>query len=175
MKSTDPKYMICWLAKRYCNEDISLIENYETMIADYTQKWCCHHRREIDENKSASQLIAENLYYNRPPSELIFMTKSEHSALHAKLHMKGKPKSEATKKKMSDAMKGNQNAVGERSEATKKKISEAKKGNKYALGMHWWNNGVKQVYCKECPEGYGPGRLKRNKPDSYESGLPAAE
>lgn len=165
MKSNDPKYIICWKAKRYCREDITLIENYGRMIADYTQIWCCHHRREIEENKSKSQLIEEGLYYSRPSSELIFLTSSEHTRLHktgvtysedikkklSDAH-KGKTLSEETKKKMSEAKKN-------MSEDTKKKIGEAMKGNKYNLGKHWWNNGIKNVLAKECPEGYEPGRI----------------
>ena len=34
-------------AKRFCNEDISLIENYDKAIVDNTQTWHCHHRAEI--------------------------------------------------------------------------------------------------------------------------------
>ena len=33
-------------AKAYCRDDISLIENYDKAIADKTQVWDCHHRRE---------------------------------------------------------------------------------------------------------------------------------
>ena len=43
--------------KRYCCEDISLIENYEKAIADITQIWVCHHRFEIDKGYSRKQLI----------------------------------------------------------------------------------------------------------------------
>ena len=31
-----------------------------------------------------------------------------------------------------------------------------------AFGRCWWNNGVEQKYCKECPgDGYVKGMLKR--------------
>jgi len=65
-----------------CCEDPSLIKNYELAINDDTQIWDCHHRLEIDEKKSAQQLKNENRYYNRPASELIFLTKSDHWTLH---------------------------------------------------------------------------------------------
>lgn len=73
-------------AKRFCSEDISLIENYHQAIADEEKMWDIHHRRECDENGrtlfTRKQLIDMNLYLNRPASELIFVTKSMHRKLH---------------------------------------------------------------------------------------------
>ena len=73
-------------AKRYCSEDVSLIENYHEAIADQTKMWDIHHRRECDENGQTlftkKQLIEMNLYFERPASELIFVTKSVHKKLH---------------------------------------------------------------------------------------------
>lgn len=141
------------LVKEYCREDISLIQNYQKAIEDDTQTWHCHHRLEVcDENgkerslqKSRDELIAENLYYNRPASELIFLTKSEHRSLHMK-HMsiygynhkkvtghgtmKGKHLTEEAKKKLSEAHKGKApwNKGIPMSEETRKKLSEAHKG-----------------------------------------------
>ena len=37
-------------AKRFCSEDISLIENYNEAISDEEKMWDIHHRRECDEN-----------------------------------------------------------------------------------------------------------------------------
>ena len=31
--------------KKFCNEDISLIENYNKAISDSNQTWDCHHRK----------------------------------------------------------------------------------------------------------------------------------
>lgn len=80
-------------AKRYCSEDISLIENYHEAIADQTRTWEIHHRRECDENGrtlfTKKQLIEMNFYYNRPASELIFVTKSIHNKLHREIRGKG--------------------------------------------------------------------------------------
>lgn len=69
--------------KSYCSEDISLIENYEEAIKSDTH-YDCHHRLEIQNGiiKSAKQLEEEGLYWNRPASELIFLTHSEHISLH---------------------------------------------------------------------------------------------
>ena len=37
--------MICeHYARKFCCEDISLIENYALAVADTTQTWDCHHR-----------------------------------------------------------------------------------------------------------------------------------
>ena len=87
--------------KAYCSEDISLIENYALAIADTTQTWDCHHRGEILPcgRFSPNDLTKFGLYFNRPASELIFLTKAEHSSLHKR----GVPLSEATKKAIGEA------------------------------------------------------------------------
>ena len=169
-------------AKIYCKDDISLIENYDKAIADDTQVWDCHHRRETI--YSAKELIDIGEYYNRPACELIFLTKSEHTRLHhlGKHHsaetrhkisesnsgeknpLFGKHHSAEARKKMSESKKGKH-----RSEETRKKISEAKKGkhrsaetrNKMSearKGKHWYNNGMQNVFTYECPEGFVQGR-----------------
>lgn len=73
--------MICKYISKFCCEDAALIENYEEALADI-ETWDLHHRREIDENLRADELKQMGLYYNRPASELIFLTKSEHMSLH---------------------------------------------------------------------------------------------
>ena len=121
-------------AKAFCRDDISLIENYDKAIADKTQTWHCHHRRETI--FSRKDLIDIGEYYNRPACELIFLTPLEHHRLHhlgkhlsAETRKKmseariNKPKSSETRKKMSEAQKGKH-----RSEETRKKIGEAQKG-----------------------------------------------
>ena len=74
------------MAKRYCSEDISLIENYQEAIDDEERMWEIHHRRECDSEGrtlfTCKQLIEMGLYLNRPASELIFVTRSMHSKLH---------------------------------------------------------------------------------------------
>ena len=116
MKSNDPKYVICKNAKKYCSEDISLIENYAEMMADNTQTWCCHHRREIDENKSRSSLIKEGRYFGVPACELIFLTASDHKSLHKK----GVSLSDEAKQHISEAMKVAMNRPD-----TKKRLKDA--------------------------------------------------
>ena len=171
-------------AKSFCREDLSLIENYDKAIADDTQTWHCHHRRETIFSKS--DLIEIGEYYNRPACELIFLTPFE----HIRLHQLGKNVSEETRKKMSESRKGeNHPMFGKHlstehrknlSEAlkgkylsaeTRKKMSEAHKGKHRSAetskkiaearkGNHWYNNGVKSILAKTCPEGFVPGRLK---------------
>ena len=66
--------------KSFCKDDISLIENYDKAIADQTQTWICHHRRETI--YTSDELIEIGEYYHRPVSELIMLTRSEHAAIH---------------------------------------------------------------------------------------------
>ena len=117
-------------AKKFCCEDLSLIENYKLAINDNTQTWECHHRGEVLPCGRFSQddLKKFGLYYKRPAAELIFLTPSEHRQLHnkgvPKLYLKGVPKSEEHKKAISEAKKG-----VPKSEEHKKALSEALKGH----------------------------------------------
>ena len=80
-------------AKRYCSEDVSLIENYKEAISDEERIWDIHHRRESDSEGrtlfTKKQLIEMNLYLNRPASELIFVTRAMHNKLHREMRGKG--------------------------------------------------------------------------------------
>ena len=112
-------------AKRFCNEDISLIENYDKAIADNTHTWHCHHRNEIKILPSGMSVLCSRKelkdngrYYNCPANELIFLTQSEHRRLHD-IHI-----SEETRKKRSYSLKGKH-----LSEETRRKMSEVRKGN----------------------------------------------
>lgn len=161
--------------KQYC-KDYEKIENYEKAKKDNFEGWHCHHRLEThtpdgerrDVDIGYKELKALGMYYNRPASELIFLTESEHNAFK-----KGKPKSEETKKKMREAQKGKPKSEETRkkmshswdydkhfSAETRKKMREAKKGNTYAKGMRWYNDGKINKRCYECPDGFIPGRLK---------------
>lgn len=168
--------------RHYC-EDIENVENFEKAKKDNFKGWDCHHRLEThnsdgerrEVNISRKELIALDMYYNRPSSELIFLTTKEHNTLHHK----GKLISEEHKKKVSEAGKGNKRALGykhseeikkkiseahngkPRSEETKKKIAEASKGNKNVRGTRWYNNGKISKRAKDCPDGFVPGRIKK--------------
>ena len=151
------------LAKAYCRDDITLIENYDKADYDTTQSWHCHHRRETI--YSAKELIEIGEYYNRPACELIFLTPLEHYRLHYSGEksprcgkpstFKGKHHSEETRKKMSEARKGkNHPFFGKHhSEKTRRKMSKAH------IGKHWYNNGVISVLARECPDGFVKGRI----------------
>lgn len=142
-------------AKNYCEDDISLIENYDIAV-NSKEKWDCHHRLETDLNVNRQYLIDNDLYYNRPASELIFFTHGEHTMVHLKgkhqteehkmkkaESMKGKQRTEETRKKMSESHKDKQHT-----DETKRKMSESRKGmpspNK---GKHWKViNGKREYY-----------------------------
>ena len=137
--------------KKYCSEDPSIIENCELAINDHTQTWEIHHRGEILPcgRYTPKDLIKFGLYYSRPASELIFLTKAEHTRLHnngvpkSEEHKKaigeahkGVPKSEEHKKAIGEALKGVQR--GPMSEAHKKALSNSLKGipRPYLKGVH---------------------------------------
>lgn len=95
-------------AKRFCSEDISLIENYQQAISDQTRTWDIHHRKECDSEGrtlfTKKQLKEINLYVKRPASELIFVTRSMHSKLHREMCSNGggsEAAKEAAKEKLS--------------------------------------------------------------------------
>ena len=115
-------------------------------------------------------------------SDLIFITHSDHSKLHNKLQdyhngnsnpMFGKHHSEEAKKKMSLRHKGRDTWMKGKhhSAESKKKLSECRIGKHYpklsevkkGLHLHWYNNGVKSILAKTCPEGFVPGRIVCNK------------
>ena len=165
--------------ERYCKE-YENIENYQKAKADNFKGWSCHHRLETHNSDGERRLVdisykelkALGMYYNRPPEELIFLRKGEHSKLHNKGEnhpMYGKHHSAESIQKISEAKKGEKNAFygKHHSEESKKRISEAMKGNKYALGntaakgTHWYNNGKINIRAKECPPGFVPGRLRK--------------
>ena len=86
--------------KAYCSEPLSHIENYQEAMNDPTRTWVIHHRKEIDNGvfRTPGELIENGMYWHRPASELIFLTKSEHSRIHLQ-----NPEIRA---KMSSSMKG---------------------------------------------------------------------
>lgn len=87
-------YMIRKNMKALCSEDPSLIENYDKAVADTENLWVCHHRLELDEEgktvHSKQELIDMGMYWKRPASELIFLTVSDHMALHMNDEVKEK-------------------------------------------------------------------------------------
>lgn len=154
--------------KCFCRSP-ELIENYDKAIADITQIWVCHHKLETHNSDGEKRLVdlsicelkALGAYYDRPPEELIFLTRAEHRSLHAK----GRALGEKTKAKISTAKKGkptwNKGKFGYKtqpcSEETKAKISDAHKGMRHSeeakakmsasrKGKHWKLVDGKRVY-----------------------------
>lgn len=175
--------MICKtkkVLKRFCCEDISLIENYKLAV-NSNEQYDCHHRLEIQEDGvllSMQQLKDMNLYYHRPASELIFLSHKEHMRLHAlyisdetrqkrsesqlgeKNHRFGKKMSPENILKQSERMLGNipwNKGKSVWSNEHNKMISEKCKG------YFWWNNGVIEIKSKTCPDGFIRGRIYSRK------------
>ena len=141
-------------ANIYCCENISKIENYNKALAAKTT-WDIHHKREITENKSKQQLIDEDLYFNRPADELIFLSRNEHNRIHRDHNPKsminwikagsdavrGVNKTDEHKQKISDSLKeyfkshDHWNKGGTVSDEVKQKIS-------YTINKKWANNEI---------------------------------
>lgn len=66
---------------------IDLIENYELAKTENFVGWDIHHKLEVNNDyiNTVTDLKLMNLYYDRPPEELIWLTNSEHHALHMKM------------------------------------------------------------------------------------------
>ena len=124
--------MINKRVRRFCCEDISKIENYDLVKKDNFKGWNTHHRLETHTSDgerrlvdiSRKELIALDMYYDRPADELIFLTRKEHMRLHSE-YRKGKHRSDETRRKISEANKGKRP-----SEEAKQKMAEAKRGKK---------------------------------------------
>ena len=153
-------------------ESAKRIENYESALLEDFKKWQIHHRLEThnsDGEKRLVQLTREELkaldmYYFRPPEELIFLKWEEHTRIHSKGHIC----SESQKRKVSATLKGHivtaetRNKISmklkgfEVSEETKKKIAEASRKNmeiKKKLyhtqykGKMTWNEFQSKIKC----------------------------
>lgn len=87
--------------------ELTKIVNYEKASHDDYKGWHLHHRLELNPDgtvyKTKDELINEGLYFQRPATELVFLTNSEHSSLHAKSTFSGCTITEKTKSKMSEA------------------------------------------------------------------------
>lgn len=129
------------LQSKYCEEDLSKIENFYEAYNDKTQVWDIHHRLETDLHKSKQELIDAGLYYSRPAKELIYLTKKDHKHLHDLDLIK----KEEIKTKISKSHKGKTSTfLGKHhSEETKLKMSLAKSGCKSSI------KGKKKVWNDE--------------------------
>lgn len=78
------------LSHRLCIiEQVEQIENYEEAIKS-DEMWECHHRLETHNSDGERRLVeltsdelkALDMYFNRPASELILLTRTEHAKIH---------------------------------------------------------------------------------------------
>lgn len=70
---------------KYCIEsELINVENYQAAYQDDFVGWDLHHRLE-EQGYTYNELKKQNLYYNRPASELIFLLHADHTALHENL------------------------------------------------------------------------------------------
>lgn len=145
----------CW--------NIEKIENYELAKADNFKSWIIHHKLETNFSDGTerpkfcaltkNELIALDMYFYRPPEELIFMKRSEHAALHNKFNKVGNKNQKGIKR-------------GPRTEETKRKISQGMKAlykdgythNYNSKGTRWYTNGFESKRAFECPNGFWEGR-----------------
>ena len=168
---------------RFC-KDYTKIENYDEAIADNTQAWDCHHRLETHfsdgEKRPANaaisklELIALDMYFDRPAEELIFLRRKDHVNIHKEF--RSYKHTEEAKRNISEALKGRSLSMETRqllskirrgkpkSEEFKARVSATLKGKpkhrcKPACnkGMHRYTNGIVKIYAFECPEGFRKG------------------
>ena len=122
------------ILEKYCT-DYKNIENYAEALKS-TLKYDLHHRLEISEMQSRSDLKFLHLYFHRPAEELIFLEHKEHVRLH------NANRSEETRQRMSEAHKGEKCYMygKPKSAETRQKISDAKKGK------HWHLENDRRIY-----------------------------
>ena len=79
------------VARPYCKRgQDNRIENYQNAKAEGFKDWVRHHRLETHNSDgvkrvvdiTVEELIALDMYYNRPAEELIYMRNAEHTKLH---------------------------------------------------------------------------------------------
>lgn len=142
--------------RRYCYEP-EKIENYDKAVADKDNQWDCHHRLEITMNCGHRELKAVGAYYDRPAHELIMLRRDVHMSIHHRenKHFLGKRHSEETKRKMSEAMKGEKAPwFGKKlSEETRRKMSEAQNGKKLSEETKRKMSEARKLYLKNRRNG----------------------
>ena len=120
-----------WQFKKYCT-DITKVENYDKLY-NTDDIYDCHHRLETHNSDGEKRLVqltskelkALGMYYNRPPEELIFLTHSEHTALHMAGNNHG---THSDVEKIKESLKNNPNSRQNRAKLLSKKWHENNEG-----------------------------------------------
>lgn len=175
----------------YCRE-FEKVENYEKAIADKEHTWICHHRLETHFSDgterpntiSREEMIALDMYYDRPADELIFLTKAEHCKVHHNDKHLSHPgwKNGMYRKSANIGKKAYNNGKvvkyfkeGQEEagfvpgilQCTKDKISRNHVKVKAHLGKRWYNNGEEENFFVEDtqPVGWIRGRTSKTRGD----------
>lgn len=137
--------MLIGAYKKFC-KDYDKVEGYERALSS-DEPYFIHHKQGI--YISVEELIELGWYYDCPPDCLMWVTRSEHNAIHS-AHIryehrrklseshKGKPKSDEHRKKLSEAKKGERNPMYGKtlSDETRRKLSDAMKAkNRYRIDI----------------------------------------
>ena len=173
----------------YCRDDVSMIENYQEAI-ESDEMYECHHRLESHDSNGnirpvfllKKELVALDMYYNRPADELIFLKQKEHKSLHYKNTNfinggkktrfkegnnpwnKGKARTIEEKEKISNTIRktcSDPEWKKAHSEKIKNSIKFKEAMKNRIKGRHWYNNGLLNKIDFECPEGFVKGRIRR--------------
>ena len=135
-------------ARKYCGEDISLIENYAEAVSS-SEKWEIHHRLEIQGKfrNSKRLLIKCGMYWKVPAWQLVFMKESE----HRKMHRTGGGFTDDARRRMSERRRGRipWNKGIRRTPEEKSKMSEARRGKGLGSKLPDWHRRRIALAVKE--------------------------
>lgn len=168
-------YQTIWRWKKVC-PNFAEVENHDKAAADNYEGWVLHHKLGVGVPRE--ELMELNLYYDRPPQELIFVTEKEHRGIHNK----GMKHKESWRRKISKVWKGKKHSKqhNERIRQAalrrwKNKEERARQSERIKavctpernekirlgkLGKKWFTDGKVCVLREECPEGFTAGRKK---------------
>ena len=167
IKNYIKKHGVCNLKKEIlyiCNSIEELnsreYESINTLFEDDTvyRNGKCLNLKEGGKNAKAS-LVSKN--------KMSINTSGEKNGFYGKHH------SIETKQKLSEKSLGKNNAMYGKthSNEVKEKLRQFRTGKKHypetialfkkmRCGLKWYTNGIIEKFCKECPEGFYPGRKK---------------
>lgn len=143
------KYHYEYTKKRYCCDDLSLIENYNKTI-DSLDIWDLHHRLEThnsdgtlrSQQLTKQELIARDMYWNRPASELIFLTHAEHAKLHLYFMNIDKSVSQEVRSKISKSVRNNPEAMGKKAKLLSIKYKQDNEGLSWNEFQHKYKETI---------------------------------